>query len=95
MLVLKQVILVPCPHASGKEAAVVRSYPEVDDCQEPEHLSSLLLTGRPAFPGRFASRGVVLFLGGDQLTAILLGKRLGYPTLLYAEADVLWPQFSN
>ncbi|KAK3259829.1 hypothetical protein CYMTET_31184 [Cymbomonas tetramitiformis] len=89
------VILVPCPHASGKEAAVVRSYPEVDDCQEPEHLSSLLLTGRPAFPGRFASRGVVLFLGGDQLTAILLGKRLGYPTLLYAEADVLWPQFSN
>ncbi|GAQ78904.1 lipid-A-disaccharide synthase [Klebsormidium nitens] len=84
------VVLSPCPHASQQEAALVRSFPEVDRCQEARHFTSLLVWGQTAEGWDWRKNGVSLFLGGDQFNALVLGWRLGYKTVLYAEEAVRW-----
>lgn len=62
-------VLAPCPHASGRETELARSYDEVDRVYEPSSLWSLVLLGRTS-PGHpiegFAPNGVVVFLGGGE-----------------------------
>lgn len=89
-LVRISVVLSPCPNASGKEAAIARSYPQVDRVQEPEHFWQFLLWGKTAENWDWRDRGVVLFLGGDQLFPVLIGKWLGYRTVVYAEWEARW-----
>ncbi|MGD1803983.1 lipid-A-disaccharide synthase [Dapis sp. BLCC M126] len=84
------VILSPCPHATGKEVAIACSYPEVDRVQPPEYFWRFLLWGETAENWHWHPQGVVLFLGGDQLFTVMVGKRLGYPTVIYAEWDARW-----
>ena len=84
------VILSPCPHATGKEVAIARSYPEVDRVQPPEYFWRFLLWGKTAENWHWYRQGVVLFLGGDQFFTVVVGKRLGYRTVIYAEWDARW-----
>ncbi len=84
------VILSPCPHATGKEVAIARSYPEVDRVQPPEYFWRFLLWGETAENWHWHPQGVVLFLGGDQFFTVAVGKRLGYRTVIYAEWDARW-----
>lgn len=87
------VVLSPCPHASGSEAEIVKSYPQVDRVQAAKHFWSFLLWGKTAENWDFCDRGVVLFLGGDQFFPVLIGKRLGYRTVVYAEWEARWYQW--
>lgn len=89
-LVRISVVLSPCPNASGKEAAIARSYPEVDRVQAAEDFFPFLLSGKTAQNWDWRNKGVVLFLGGDQFFALVIGKRLGYRTVVYAEWDARW-----
>ncbi len=84
------VVLSPCPHASGKEAAIALSYPEVDRVQKPEHFWQFLLWGKTAQNWDWRDYGVVLFLGGDQFFPVVIGKRLSYFTVIYAEWEARW-----
>jgi hypothetical protein len=84
------VILSPCPHATGKEAQIASSYPEVDRVQAPEHFLPFLLSGKTAENWDWHEKGVVLFLGGDQFFTVVIGKRLKYRTVIYAEWDARW-----
>lgn len=84
------VVLSPCPHATGKEAQIARSYPEVDRVQAPEHFFPFLLSGKTAENWDWHETGVVLFLGGDQFFTVVIGKRLKYRTVIYAEWDARW-----
>jgi len=84
------VVLSPCPHATGKEAAIAQSYPEVDRVQAAEHFSSFLLWGKTAEAWDWRDKGVVLFLGGDQFFTVVIGKQLGYKTVVYAEWEARW-----
>jgi len=84
------VVLSPCPHATGKEAQIASSYPEVDRVQAPEHFFSFLLSGKTAENWDWYETGVVLFLGGDQFFTVVIGKRLKYRTVTYAEWDARW-----
>ncbi|OZH51599.1 lipid-A-disaccharide synthase [Hydrocoleum sp. CS-953] len=84
------VILSPCPHATGKEVAIARSYPEVDRVQPAEYFWQFLLMGKTAENWHWYPQGVVLFLGGDQFFTVMVGKRLGYRTVIYAEWDARW-----
>nr|WP_290227729.1 lipid-A-disaccharide synthase [Trichocoleus desertorum] len=84
------VVLSPCPNASGQEAAIAQSYPEVDRVQAAEHFARFLLSGKTTDGWDWRDRGVVLFLGGDQFFPVLIGKRLGYRTVVYAEWDARW-----
>ncbi|MEG4343505.1 lipid-A-disaccharide synthase [Microcoleus sp. A003_D6] len=84
------VVLSPCPHATGKEAQIAASYPEVDRVQAPEHFFPFLLSGKTAENWDWYETGVVLFLGGDQFFTVVIGKRLKYRTVIYAEWDARW-----
>jgi hypothetical protein len=84
------VVLSPCPNASGKEADIARSYPEIDRVQGAEDFWSFLLWGKTTDNWDWRKQGVVLFLGGDQLFTAILGWRLGYRTVVYAEWEARW-----
>jgi len=84
------VVLSPCPNASGKEAAIALSYPEVDRVQGAEHFWQFLLWGKTFENWDWRSRGVVVFLGGDQIFPVVISKKLGYKTVVYAEWEARW-----
>ena len=84
------VVLSPCSNASGKEAAIALSYPEVDRVQGAEHFWQFLLWGKTFDNWDWRSRGVVIFLGGDQIFPVVIGKKLGYQTVVYAEWEARW-----
>lgn len=84
------VILAPCSHSTGREAAIARSYPEVDRVQAAKHFFPFLLWGKTAENWPWFSQGLVLFLGGDQFFPLVIGKRLGFKTLIYAEWEARW-----
>ena len=89
-LVRISVVLSPCPNATGKEAAIAQSYPEVDRVQGAEHFFPFLLWGKTAENWDWCEKGLVVFLGGDQFFPVVIGKRLGYRTVVYAEWDARW-----
>ncbi len=82
------VVLSPCPHASGQEAAVVETFQSVDRVQGPEKFWPFLLWGQTSWS--WHPRGGVIFLGGDQAFAVVIGKRLGYKVVTYAEWEARW-----
>jgi lipid A disaccharide synthetase len=84
------VVLSPCSNASGKEAAIALSYPEVDRVQGAEHFWKFLLFGKTFDNWDWRSRGVVVFLGGDQIFPVAIGRKLGYHTVVYAEWEARW-----
>ena len=84
------IVLSPCANASGREAEIARGFPGVDRVQGPEHFFPFLLLGKTADGWDWQADGVVLFLGGDQFYPLVIGKRLGYRTVVYAEWEARW-----
>ncbi|MEB3289256.1 MAG: lipid-A-disaccharide synthase [Leptolyngbya sp.] len=84
------VVLSPCSNASGREAAMAAQIPGVDRVQGAAHFFPFLLMGKTAEPWDWWPQGVVLFLGGDQVYPVILGRRLGYGTVIYAEWEGRW-----
>ena len=89
-LVRISIILSPCSNASGKEAEIALSYPEVDRVQSAEDFFPFLLWGKTSQNWDWRNSGIVVFLGGDQFFPVVIGKRLGYRTVVYAEWDARW-----
>jgi lipid A disaccharide synthetase len=87
------VILSPCPHATGKESAIALGYPEVDRVQAPEYFWQFLIWGKTAENWEWRNKGVVVFLGGDQVFSVIIGKKLKYKTVVYAEWEARWHNF--
>ncbi|WP_026135295.1 lipid-A-disaccharide synthase [Scytonema hofmannii] len=84
------IILSPCPNSSGKEAEIARSFPEVDRVQAAEHFWNFLLWGKTSENWEWRKCGVIVFLGGDQIFPVIIGRRLGYRTVVYAEWEARW-----
>jgi lipid-A-disaccharide synthase len=87
------VILSPCPNATGKEIDIILSYPQVDRVQPAQYFWHFLLWGKTQENWDWRSQGVVIFLGGDQFFPVVIGKRLGYSTVVYAEWEARWHAF--
>jgi lipid A disaccharide synthetase len=83
-------ILAPCPNASGKEVQILNTYPEIDRVQGAEHFTKFLVWGKTAENWDWRERGIIIFLGGDQFFPVVIGKRLGYQTVVYAEWAARW-----
>jgi len=88
-------VLSPCPNASGREVAIAQTFSEIDRIQAAPHFFPFLLWGKTAEAWDWRDRGVVLFLGGDQLYPILIGKRLGYRTVMYGEWNTRWHEWGD
>ena len=87
------VLLSPCPHSTGKEAAIASSYSAVDRVLPAAEFWSFLLWGKTKDNWQWHQRGIVVFLGGDQFYTVAISKRLGYSSLIYAEWDARWYRF--
>ena len=87
------VVISPCANGTGKEQDIALSYPEVDRVQGAEHFWQFLLLGKTVDNWDWRDRGVVIFLGGDQFFCVVIGKRLGYRTVVYAEWEARWYQW--
>ena len=83
-------LLVPCKHASGQEHQLATNILKVDRVLKPENFIRFLLTGHTPERWHWHSRGVVLFLGGDQAFTWIIGKRLGYRRIIYTEKNCRW-----
>jgi lipid-A-disaccharide synthase len=86
-------VLSPCPHGTGQEAAIASKYPEIDRVQAAEHFFPFLLGGKTAQNWDWRPKGMVIFLGGDQFYTLVMAKRLGYRSLVYAEWEARWYRF--
>ncbi|MEX0270832.1 lipid-A-disaccharide synthase [Leptolyngbyaceae cyanobacterium UHCC 1019] len=84
------VVLSPCANASGQEGAIARRFAEIDRVQEAAQFFPFLLFGNTQDHWDWRSHGVVLFLGGDQFFPVVIGKRMGYRTVIYAEWEARW-----
>ncbi|AFZ45191.1 hypothetical protein PCC7418_3069 [Halothece sp. PCC 7418] len=84
------VILSPCPHATGREVEVAKAIPGVTRVQGAEAFFPFLLGGKTAEHWNWSKQGIVLFLGGDQFFPVVIGKRLGYSVVIYAEWETRW-----
>ena len=84
------VVLSPCTHATGQETAIAQKYPEVDRVLGAKDFWPFLLWGKTADNWDWHPQGVVVFLGGDQFFTVVIGKRLGYRTVVYAEWSARW-----
>ena len=87
------VLLSPCPHSTGREAAIAISYPEVERVLSASDFLAFLLWGKTKDNWQWHQRGIVVFLGGDQFYTVAISKRLGYSSLIYAEWDARWYRF--
>ena len=58
-------MLSPCANASGREADIARSFPEVDRVQGVEHFFPFLLLGKTVEDWDWHPQGVVVFFGGE------------------------------
>jgi lipid A disaccharide synthetase len=83
-------ILSPCPNASGKEVQILKTYPEIDRVQGAADFTKFLVWGKTAENWDWREQGIVIFLGGDQFFPVVIGKRLGYQTVVYAEWAARW-----
>jgi lipid A disaccharide synthetase len=92
-LVRISVVLSPCPNASGKEVQILESYPEVDRVQAAKYFTNFLVWGKTAASWEWREQGVIIFLGGDQFFPVVIGRRLGYQTVIYAEWEARWYRF--
>ena len=86
-------VLVPCPNATGHEVEAARPWQQFDRILPARRFWRLLLT--PQRYGPWPRRGVVVFLGGDQFWTVLLSARLGYRHITYAEWVARWPQWND
>ena len=87
------VLLSPCPHSTGREAAIASSYSEVDRVLPASDFFNFLLWSKTRDNWQWHQRGIVVFLGGDQFYTVLVSKRLNYSSLVYAEWDARWYRF--
>ena len=88
-----QLVLVPCPNATGQEHGVARSWGLFERVVPASRFWWLLL--RPRRHGFWPRQGVVVFLGGDQFWTVLLSARLRYRHLTYAEWVARWPRWND
>lgn len=86
-------ILSPCPHATGNEVNLARQFSEIDRIQGADKFFSFLFWGKTVHNWSWYSRGLVLFLGGDQFYALMIAKKLGFSSLIYVEWEARWYRY--
>jgi len=77
------VFLVPCPYATGRELEIAEKFPSVDKVLSPGDFLRYFFVGKTPDDFKFASEGIVVFLGGDFWHAAGLAWRLKFPAVAY------------
>jgi len=86
-------VLVPCPNATGYEHLAARKSFQFEKIIRAKSFWKLIF--KPNYFGAWPSKGLVIFLGGDQFWSVLLSARLGYLHMTYAEWIARWPFWND
>ena len=86
-------VLVPCPNATGYENLAAEKWSQFEKIIKAKDFWKLIL--KPNEFGSWPSKGLVIFLGGDQFWSVLLSARLGYLHMTYAEWIARWPFWND
>ena len=86
-------VLVPCPNATGYENHVAENWLQFEQIIKAKNFWKLIFN--PNQFGSWPSKGLVIFLGGDQFWSVLLSARLGYLHMTYAEWIARWPFWND
>jgi len=86
-------VLVPCPNATGNEIIAAKKWLQFEKIIKAKNFWKLILN--PNEFGLWPSKGLVIFLGGDQFWSVLLSARLGYLHMTYAEWIARWPFWND
>ena len=86
-------VLVPCPNATGNENLVAKKWFQFENIIKAKNFWELLI--KPKKFGSWPSKGLVIFLGGDQFWSVLLSARLRYLHMTYAEWIARWPFWND
>ncbi len=86
-------VLVPCPNATGNENLVAKKWFQFENIIKAKNFWELLF--KPKKFVSWPSKGLVIFLGGDQFWSLLLSARLGYLHMTYAEWIARWPFWND
>jgi len=86
------VVIPPCQYASGMEDKIARKLAAVDYVVGPSQYLKYLFLGRKPSSFRQASKGVIVFLGGDPFHAVILARRLKLPAVAYIQ-KLRWKRY--
>lgn len=86
-------VLTPCQYSSGKELEYVKTLPGISVIIPAEDYKKWAFLGQPPKGIIFAERGIVLYLGGDLLHAMLVAKKLKFPAYAYVNDTIGWKNF--
>lgn len=78
-------VIPPCQYATGMEVNLAKSFLGVEDVVGATAYLKYLILGIPSFPVHQIKAGIVVFLGGDPIHALLLSKRLGLSAIAYIQ----------
>ena len=92
-LISLNLVLVPCPNSTGNENLVAEKWSKFENIVNAKNFWQLLI--KPKKFVSWPSKGLVIFLGGDQFWSVLLSARLGYLHMTYAEWIARWPFWNN
>ena len=92
-LISLNLVLVPCPNATGNESLVAQEWLQFENIIKAKNFWELLI--KPKKFSSWPSKGLVIFLGGDQFWSVLLSARLGYLHMTYAEWTARWPFWND
>ncbi len=88
-----KLVLVPCPNATRQEGIAAKKWVLFEKIINAKNFWNLLI--KPSEFGIWPSKGLVIFLGGDQFWSVLLSARLGYLHMTYAEWIARWPFWND
>lgn len=83
-------VITPCQYASGREIEVARTFPELYEIIFPQEFKKWAIQNKQPKGIKFSNKGVVLFMGGDLLHAVVLSKKLKYPAYAYTMNKIAW-----
>lgn len=78
--------ILPCRFSTGTEEEIALTIPEIDYVFRASDFRKRLLH----LPFNHSKKGLVIFLGGDLLWALLLKLRYGFKAIAYTEGDQSW-----
>ncbi len=86
-------VLTPCQYATGRELEEAKSFKEIYEIIIPQEYKRWIIKNKPPTGIKFNEKGLVIYMGGDLLHAVLISKRLKYPAIAYSQKSVQWKNF--
>jgi len=85
----------PCQYATGRELEEARKLPGISEIIIPEEYKKWVFKKKAPQGIKFNDRGIIVYMGGDLLHAVLLSRKLHFPAIAYSQKHALWQSDFN